>query len=128
MDMDMNLNACNRLLELLNLYLLLACLDLCGDCFCFGDALLSVGNVLKLQNTEAPCLGLDAPWIGGSALLQGGSVVCRVRIFFIMCLNCHMHHEYYLTQICWTPRWHEFNYSFTSTLNICKACLEGIFS
>ena len=35
MDMDMNLNASNKLLELLNIYLLLACLDLCGDCYDF---------------------------------------------------------------------------------------------
>ena len=48
MDMDMNLNACNKLLELLNIYLLLACLYLCGDCFQFRDVVLSIGNVLNM--------------------------------------------------------------------------------
>ena len=48
MDMDMNLNASNKLLELLNIYLLLACLDLCGDCFQFRDVVLFVGNVLNV--------------------------------------------------------------------------------
>jgi hypothetical protein len=45
-----------------------------------------------------------------------------------LCINCHTYHRLLLvTQIFCTPRWHEYNVSFTLALNICKVCLEGTF-
>ena len=67
---------------------------------------------------------------GGSAARRFHAPARRLhslqsQSIFILCLNCQMHHRYYLTQIFCTPQWHEYNDSFTFALNICKACLGG---